>query len=131
MRDLTDALPSRPRVFLAAIGPVGEHGGRVSFAAGLFNSGGVETVTSSPARDPDGIAEEFAASGTPVACLCASDRMYDEHAAAVAGALRRAGAARIWLAGKGRYDGVDDNLYAGCDVIDVLRATLADLEVSE
>ncbi|WP_182909931.1 methylmalonyl-CoA mutase family protein [Microbispora sp. H13382] len=129
LRDRAEALPVRPKVFLAAVGPVGEHAARVSFAAGLFQAGGVETVTSSPATDPAVIAKEFAASGGAVACLCSSDALYAEHASAVAHALRKAGAVRVWLAGKGRYDGVDGNLYAGCDVMDVLRRTLADLEV--
>ncbi|WP_169945434.1 methylmalonyl-CoA mutase family protein [Microbispora sp. H11081] len=131
LRDRAEALPARPAVFLAAVGSAREHAARVSFAAGLFQAGGVETVTSSPAADPDAIAKEFAASGTAVACLCSSDEAYAEHASAVAAALRKAGAVRIWLAGRGRYDGVDGNLYAGCDVLEVLRTTLADLEVDE
>ncbi|MEU9885917.1 methylmalonyl-CoA mutase family protein [Sphaerisporangium sp. NPDC051011] len=130
LRDQVDDRPSRPQVFLAAIGSrVGEHVARASFAADVFHAGGIESITSRPATDPDMIAEEFAASGAVVACLCSSDQMYDEHAATVAEALRKAGAVRIWLAGRGRYDGVDGNLYAGCDVVDVLRTTLADLEV--
>ncbi|MGI5158930.1 methylmalonyl-CoA mutase family protein [Microbispora sp. CA-102843] len=131
LRDRAEALPVRPKVFLAAVGPAGEHGARVSFAAGLFQAGGIETVTSSPATDLDAIAEEFAASGSAVACLCSGDALYADHASAVAHALREAGAVRVWLAGKGRYDGVDGNLYAGCDVLDVLRTTLAVLEVDE
>jgi len=131
LRDLAEALPVRPKVFLAAVGPVREHAARVSFAEGVFGSGGIETVTSSPATDPDAVAEEFAASGGAVACLCSSDALYAEHASAVAQALREAGAVRVWLAGRGRYDDVDGNLYAGCDVLDVLRTTLADLEVDE
>ncbi|MBB2747160.1 UNVERIFIED_ORG: methylmalonyl-CoA mutase [Microbispora rosea subsp. rosea] len=131
VRDRAEALPVRPKVFLAAVGPAGEYGARVSFTAGLFQAGGIETVTSSPATDPDAIAEEFAASGSAVACLCSGDALYSEHASAVARALRKAGAVRVWLAGRGRYDGVDGNLYAGCDVIEVLRTTLADLEVDE
>ena len=48
----------------------------------------------------------------------------------VAAALRRAGAKKVWLAGKGRYEGVDANLHAGCDVLAVLRETFDDLEVT-
>jgi len=131
LRDRAEALPVRPKVFLAAVGPAGEHAARVSFAAGLFQAGGVETVTSSPAADPEAIAKEFAVSGAAVACVCSSDTLYAEHTSAVARALRAAGAVRVWLAGRGRYDGVDANLYAGCDVLEVLRTTLADVEVDE
>ncbi|NUR91037.1 MAG: hypothetical protein HOY71_43775 [Nonomuraea sp.] len=48
----------------------------------------------------------------------------------MAAALRRAGARRIWLAGKGDYEGVDGNLFTGCDALAVLRTTLDDLEVT-
>ncbi|MEU7940370.1 methylmalonyl-CoA mutase subunit beta [Microbispora bryophytorum] len=129
LRDLADAQPSRPTVFLATIGPVAAHTARAAFAANLFAAGGVATVTSGPGTDPAAIAAAFRDCGTPVACLCSSDRLYGEHAAAVAAALREAGARTIWLAGKGEYEGVDATLYAGCDALGVLRATFDELGV--
>ncbi|WP_432862657.1 methylmalonyl-CoA mutase subunit beta [Microbispora rosea] len=130
LRDLADAQPSRPTVFLATIGPVAAHTARAAFAANLFAAGGVATVTSGPGTDPAAIAAAFRDSGTPVACLCSGDRLYGEHAAAVAAALREAGARTVWLAGKGEYEGVDATLYAGCDALGVLRATFDDLGVA-
>ncbi|MEN3538950.1 methylmalonyl-CoA mutase subunit beta [Microbispora sp. ZYX-F-249] len=130
LRDLADAQPSRPSVFLATIGPVAAHTARAAFAANLFAAGGVATVTSGPGTDPAAIAAAFRDRGTPVACLCSSDRLYGEHAAAVAAALREAGARRVWLAGKGEYEGVDATLYAGCDALEVLRTTFDDLGVN-
>ncbi|MEV7808697.1 methylmalonyl-CoA mutase subunit beta [Microbispora sp. NPDC088329] len=130
LRDLADAQPSRPTVFLATIGPVAAHTARAAFAANLFAAGGVATVTSGPGTDPAAIAEAFRDCGTPVACLCSSDRLYGEHAAAVAAALREAGARTVWLAGRGEYEGVDAALYAGCDALGVLRATFDELGVS-
>lgn len=130
LRDLADAQAERPRVFLATIGPIAAHTARATFAANLFAAGGIETVTSGAGTDPAEIAEAFRAAGTPVACLCSSDRLYGEHAAAVAAALRAAGARRIWLAGKGEHGDVDANLYAGCDALDVLRTTFDDLGVT-
>ncbi|GIH73852.1 putative methylmalonyl-CoA mutase small subunit MutA [Planobispora longispora] len=130
LRDLADARDERPSVFLATIGPVAAHTARASFAANLFQAGGVATVLSGPETDPGRIAAAFAASGTPVACLCSSDRLYGEHAEAVAAALRAAGARKVWLAGKGSYAGVDAALYAGCDALAVLRETFDDLEVA-
>ncbi|MEV7006983.1 methylmalonyl-CoA mutase family protein [Streptosporangium sp. NPDC051022] len=151
LRDLADAQEVRPSVFLATIGPVAAHTARASFAANLFQAGGIATVTA-PARqaadpagaagaagtagtagttaDPALIAEAFAASGARIACLCSSDRLYGEHAEAVAAALREAGARKVWLAGKGEYAGVDATLYAGCDALGVLRTTFEDLEVA-
>ncbi|GAA0398489.1 methylmalonyl-CoA mutase family protein [Microbispora corallina] len=130
LRDLADALPERPVVFLATIGPVAAHTARASFAANLFGAGGIATVSGGPGTDPAAVAAAFRDAGTPVACLCSSDRLYGEHAAAVAVALREAGARKIWLAGKGDYEGVDATLYAGCDALDVLRTTFDDLGVT-
>ncbi|WP_433423544.1 methylmalonyl-CoA mutase family protein [Microtetraspora malaysiensis] len=130
LRDLADAQDERPTVFLATIGPVAVHTARASFAANLFAAGGVATVTSGPGTDAAAIAAAFRDAGTPVACLCSSDRLYGERAEAVAAALREAGARRVWLAGKGEYEGVDDRVYAGCDALGVLRTTFDDLGVT-
>ncbi|GAA1016802.1 methylmalonyl-CoA mutase [Acrocarpospora pleiomorpha] len=129
LRDQADARPQRPLVFLATIGPVAVHTARASFAANLFAAGGIATVTSGPGVDPAALAEAFRDAGTPVACICSSDRLYGEHAEAVAAALRAAGARRIWLAGKGEYAGVDDTIRVGGDALDALRKTFADLGI--
>ncbi|NUP83608.1 MAG: methylmalonyl-CoA mutase small subunit [Nonomuraea sp.] len=130
LRDAADARPERPKVFLATIGPTAAHTARASFAANLFHAGGLATETAGPGADPEQIATAFAVSGAAVACLCSTDKLYAQHAQAVAVALRKAGARRIWLAGKGDYEGVDACLYAGCDALAVLRQTFEDLEVS-
>jgi methylmalonyl-CoA mutase len=130
LRDAADAAAERPRVFLATLGTIAQYTARASFAANLFRAGGIETVESGPGLDAAAIGEAFAASGTQVACLCSGDRIYAEHAAEVAGALRAAGARRVWLAGKGDYKDVDSHLHAGCDALGVLRTTLEDLGVA-
>ncbi|GAA4304084.1 hypothetical protein GCM10023178_72390 [Actinomadura luteofluorescens] len=99
------------------------HTARASFAANLFQAGGIETVTGAP--------EEFGTSGAAVACICSSDALYEERAADAARVLREAGAVKVWLAGKGTYEGVDDRVHAGCDAIEVLETTLRDLGVNE
>ncbi|WP_433232172.1 methylmalonyl-CoA mutase family protein [Actinomadura formosensis] len=127
LRDRSDAhaaaTGARPRVFLATLGPIAVHTARASFAANLFQAGGIETVGGAP--------EEFGASGAAVACICSSDRLYEERAADAARILREAGAVKVWLAGKGTYEGVDDHVHAGCDAVGVLETTLHDLGVSE
>lgn len=119
LRDRTDALAQRPRVYLATLGPLAAHSARAGFAANLFQAAGLACVT--------GPVEEY--DGTPVACLCSSDTLYADEAAAAAAALKAAGARHVWLAGKGAYDGVDGTLFAGCDALAVLRQTLDLLEV--
>ncbi|TDC97748.1 methylmalonyl-CoA mutase subunit beta [Actinomadura sp. 7K507] len=127
LRDRSDAhagaTGARPRVFLATLGPIAVHTARASFAANLFQAGGIETVSGAP--------EEFGTSGTSVACLCSSDKVYGEQAAEAARVLREAGAVKVWLAGKGTYEGVDSGVYAGCDAIGVLETTLHELGVNE
>ncbi|MEU6126318.1 hypothetical protein ABZ831_31105, partial [Streptomyces sp. NPDC047123] len=112
------------RVFLAALGPAAAHTARATFAANLFQAGGIEAVHEPATVDPATAAEAFRASGATVACLCSNDTFYAEQAEAVAQALTAAGAARVYLAGRGEYAGVDAYVFAGCDAVDVLSSTL-------
>lgn len=113
LRDRSDAAAQRPTVFLAALGTEAQHSARTGFATNLFAAGGIETVT--------GAAADFAASGTPVACICGPDKLYAEHADDTARALRDAGAQLVWLAGKHETSGVDGYLHVGCDALAVLE----------
>jgi len=118
------ATGERPKVFLAAIGPAAAHTARSSFAANLFQAGGIQPVLGEGA-DAAALAEAFAASGAAVACLCSSDRLYAEQAEGVAAALGAAGAQRVLLAGRpGELPGVDGYVFTGCDAVAVLRSTL-------
>ncbi|MEU7581205.1 methylmalonyl-CoA mutase small subunit [Streptomyces sp. NPDC041068] len=115
---------ARPRVFLAALGPAAAHTARATFAANLFQAGGIEPVHEPVTVDAGTVAEAFKASGATVACLCSSDALYAEQAEAVAQALKGAGAERVFLAGRGEYADVDAYVYAGCDAVAVLSSTL-------
>ncbi|MFI7502918.1 methylmalonyl-CoA mutase family protein [Streptomyces sp. NPDC049687] len=109
------ATGSRPRVFLATIGPAAAHTARAAFAANLFQAGGIEPVT-------EGTFEE---SGATEVCLCSSDALYEERAESLAVELRAAGASHVFLAGRpGQYPDVDTYVFAGCDAVAVLSATL-------
>ncbi|GAB6901560.1 methylmalonyl-CoA mutase family protein [Kineosporia succinea] len=115
LRDAADACPERPRVFLATIGPVAVHTARASFAAGLFQAGGLATPSAA-----DGVS--FEDSGATVACLASSDKVYAEQAEAVARELKEAGARHVLLAGRpGDYAGVDGYVFTGVDALAVLR----------
>ncbi|MFC9233045.1 methylmalonyl-CoA mutase family protein [Streptomyces decoyicus] len=128
---------ARPKVFLAALGPVAAHTARVAFAANLFQAGGIETVAEPAPVGAESVAEAFARSGAQIACLCSSDAVYGEQAAAVAAALKSAGALRVHLAGKPgerREEwvaaGVDSFVFAGCDAVEVLSSALDVMEVA-
>ncbi|MGW0568259.1 methylmalonyl-CoA mutase family protein [Streptomyces tauricus] len=115
------ATGTRPRVYLASIGPAAAHTARTSFVSNLFRAGGIEPVT-------DGSFED---SGATEACLCSSDALYEEQAASTARALRTAGARHVFLAGRpGKYPDVDAYVFAGCDAVAVLSATLDRMGVS-
>ncbi|MFE5514263.1 methylmalonyl-CoA mutase family protein [Streptomyces sp. NPDC056529] len=115
------ATGTRPRVYLAALGPAAAHSARLTFAANLFQAGGIEPVT-------EGTFEE---SGAREACLCSSDALYEERAEATAAELRAAGAEHVLLAGRpGQYSGVDTYLFAGCDAVALLTTALDRMGVS-
>jgi methylmalonyl-CoA mutase len=129
LRDRSDAAPTRPTVFLAALGPVAAHAARVGFAGNLFQAAGIQPVVGTGALDD--IVAAFRDSGSAVACLCSSDKVYADAAEPTVAALRAAGAQHIWLAGKLEVPGVDGLLFAGCDALSALRTTLDRLGVSE
>ncbi|GAA2994450.1 methylmalonyl-CoA mutase family protein [Streptomyces lactacystinicus] len=129
LRDRSDArvavVGARPALFLASIGNASAHTARTTFAANLFQAGGIATA-SAESVDPAAFAEAFRASGATVACLCSSDALYAEHASPVAEALKAAGARRVLLAGRlGELpSGVDEFIFAGGDAIAVLTSLL-------
>ncbi|KMS76890.1 methylmalonyl-CoA mutase [Streptomyces viridochromogenes] len=115
------ATGSRPRVFLAALGPAAAHTARLTFASNLFQAGGIEPVTGGT----------FEESGATEVCLCSSDALYEEQAESVAAGFRSAGATHVFLAGRpGQYTEVDSYVFAGCDAVAVLSATLDRMGVS-
>jgi methylmalonyl-CoA mutase len=131
--ELLAASGTRPRIALLALGPESVSAARSSFAANLFQAGGIETtlvsVSVSPALDADALAKELGNAGAPIACLCSSDAVYAEHAVSAARALVAAGTRRIWLAGRPGEQagalgeaGITDYVYVGCDALAALQA---------
>ncbi|MFF7234851.1 methylmalonyl-CoA mutase subunit beta [Streptomyces collinus] len=115
------ATGARPRIYLATLGPAAAYTARSTFAANLFQAGGIEPVTAGAFED----------SGATEAVLCSSDDLYAEQAARAAESLRAAGARHVFLAGRpAAYAGVDSYVFAGCDAVDVLSATLDRMGVS-
>lgn len=119
-RDRSDALLARtghrPRVFLAALGPVAAHSGRVGFAVNLFQAGGVEPVIAS--GNADELVAAFAESGATIACLCSADKVYAEQADEVSDKLAEAGA-QVWIAGRTELaqGNIVQSIQLGCDAL--------------
>jgi methylmalonyl-CoA mutase len=138
LREAADAASERsgerPAVFLANLGPTAEHDARARWARNLFAAGGIAALADDGFDSPEAAAQAFRASGAQVACLCGSDRGYAEMGAATAEALRKAGAVRVYVAGKpGELEGagIDEFLYDGIDVVAALERLHDVLKVGE
>jgi methylmalonyl-CoA mutase len=134
LRDASDrmlaATGARPRVFLANLGKLSDFTARALFAKNFFEAGGIEAISNDGFARRDDMIAAFKASGASLVCLCASDKVYAAEAADAAKALTAAGATHVYLAGRPgeresalKQSGVQDFIYAGCDVIGALRAT--------
>lgn len=139
------ATGTRPAVLLVQLGTAAEYTARATYAKAFFETGGLRTVThevaagTEPGTGALGDALRAAASGEGVqlACLCSSDARYAEDGASAAGAVAGAGLARSYVAGRpgGLGEGLlaagaDELVYAGCDVLDVLRRALDTIGVA-
>jgi methylmalonyl-CoA mutase len=135
LRDRADAITAsrgkRPSIFLANLGPVAAFTARATYAKNVFEAGGIEAPGNDGFADEASLAAAFKASGSKIACLCSSDAVYAERAIAAAAALKQAGAAHIYLAGRPgeaeaalRAAGVGSFVYMGCDLVALLDETL-------
>ncbi len=133
-RDRSDAMlaatGSRPRAFLATLGPLAAYTVRAGFARNLLHAGGIDTVEAGPTTGADEVTAAFGQAGAPVAVLCSTDALYAERAAETVAALRAAGARHILLAGAVDAPGLDGHLKAGGDALAVIDAVYAALEGS-
>ncbi|MCC6677914.1 MAG: methylmalonyl-CoA mutase small subunit [Phycisphaerales bacterium] len=127
----TDQCGSRPRVALAAIGPVAERLPRVNFCRNLFAAGGFEVLGGEGDGSIAAAAAAFAASGAHLTVICGSDEQYTQAVPALAPLLRSAGAHQIILAGNPgpaeaayRAAGVDRFVFVRCDVVALLSELL-------
>jgi methylmalonyl-CoA mutase len=131
---------SRPKVFLANLGPLAAFTARARWAKNFFEAGGIEAITNDGfagiaadgTTDLDALVAAFRASGAKLACICSSDAAHADEAEAAARALANAAAGHIYLAGRPRQaeaklrnSGVKTFIYASCDVLATLQAAHA------
>jgi methylmalonyl-CoA mutase len=135
LRDLSDAhlakTGSRPKVFLANLGPVAAFTARATFAKNFFEAGGIKAVTNEGFSDPGKLREAFIASNAKLSCICSTDEIYENHAVEAAQTLRDAGSGPIFLAGRPgdsektlTGSGITTFIYTGCDTLKVLSEAL-------
>lgn len=135
LRDISDAthalVGARPRVFLANLGPVAAFTARATFTKNLFEAGGVEALANEGFASLEALVEAYKASGAKLACLCSSDKIYSTQAVEAAQALARAGASRIYLAGRPGdlaeplgLAGVNGYIHTGCDALEMIEGAI-------
>ena len=131
LRDASDrwlaATGARPKIFLANLGTPADFSARATFAKNFFEAGGIEPV-GGESLDAPALAATVKTADTALVCLCSTDKVYEKQAAAVAEALKAAGARHIYLAGrpgereaKWRAAGVQSFIYEGCDALATLK----------
>ncbi len=125
LRDAADAAGTRPKVFLANLGPVAAFTARATWAANVFEAGGIEALQNDGFESAEAAAAAFAQSGADIAILCSSDEVYETLGADTAKAIGEAGAQHVYLAGRPSDTlsaaGVGTFVYAGCDILAVLN----------
>jgi len=136
LRDASDAWleehGERPKIFLATLGPIPEHIARATFAKNFFEAGGFETVGGDgPLETAAAAADAFDASDASLAVICSSDARHVEMAEDAATVLKARGAREVLLAGRPgdhenawRAAGVDDFIFLGADVLEILNGLL-------
>ena len=118
-----------PKVLLACLGTRRDFGGREGFTANLFQVGGIEPVVAEGAT-PEDFARQLKETGSTIAVLCSSAKVYADQGVAVAEALRAAGAEQVLVAGQikelgeGGEAAVDGNVFDGMNVVELLTNTL-------
>jgi methylmalonyl-CoA mutase len=119
---------SRPRVYLAALGPEPRHRSRVAYMREWLEAGGFEAFYDGGSATAEEAVERLKASGAPLACLCGDDVSYAAQAGAVARSIKASGVKGLALAGRPgdrepewRAAGVDDFIFAGGDAVAALE----------
>ncbi len=125
---------NRPMVFLANMGAPADFTARATFAKNFFEAGGIEAAMGPGAAESGSLGDQFKAAGAEFGVVCGSDLQYEQHGADVISALKTAGCKRVYMAGKASEAdayfsaGLDEMIFLGCDVVDVLERAYEALE---
>ncbi|MGH6663471.1 MAG: methylmalonyl-CoA mutase family protein [Pseudolabrys sp.] len=119
---------ARPKVFLANLGKISDFTARAMFAKNFYEAGGIEAPSNDGFKDQAAMIAALKASGTKLACLCSSDKVYAEQAVDAAKALTAVGAIVHFASRPGeneekwRQAGVKTFIFTGCDAVSTLQA---------
>jgi methylmalonyl-CoA mutase len=130
MTGFVERTGSRARVFLAAMGPVGQHQARADFSAAFFAAGGYDVLATGEFDTPERAAQAAAASGSPIVVLCSADDTYPAIVPRFCALLKAARPdVTVVLAGypavhaeNFRKAGIDEFIHVRANVVEVLRS---------
>ncbi|MEJ8473881.1 methylmalonyl-CoA mutase family protein [Roseibium algae] len=139
LRELADTQAGgAPNVFLACLGPLSHFTARATWVANAFAAGGVNCLGGVVYDSFEDMLEAFKVSGSSIACLVSSDKVYADQAEAAARSLKAAGAEYLYLAGKPgdeqvayKAAGVDTFIFAGCNLLGLLQAAHARFGIAD
>jgi methylmalonyl-CoA mutase len=122
---------ARPKIFLANLGRPQNFAAAAAFAVNFFAAAGIEAVSNEGFETPQEAA--FRASGCTIACICTQQVVSMQTLIEAARALRGAGAARVYLAGRDPGEaatawceaGVTEFICGYCDALAILEDALA------
>jgi methylmalonyl-CoA mutase len=124
----------KPKVFLAAMGPVNQHKARADFSRGFFEVGGFEVEYQGPKgfENPEDAVKAAVESEAHVVTICSTDDTYPELVPSIVKELRQQKENMITvLAGypkdqieEHKKNGIDEFIYLGADAYAILENLL-------
>lgn len=122
LRDACDALPRRPKLFLANWGKPRDYLDSATFARNLFAVGGIEAVGDQGYADKDALLKAARESGASLIVLCTGAEKRAAEGADLIAALRTLKPLRLYAVGA--VAGADVALGEDADVVALLREAL-------
>jgi len=121
---------SRPKVFLANMGPIPQHKARADFSTGFFQVGGFEVIGNDGFGTVGQAAQAALASGAPIVVICSTDESYPELVPPLTQQIKAAKPdTLVILAGyptdqveAHRAAGVDDFIHVRANVVEMLSS---------
>ncbi len=107
LRNLSDEVLAlnghRPNVFLANIGKAADFTARATWAKSYFETGGIEALGNNGFGNNEELIEAYKTSGSTIACLCSTDKLYEQEAVTLAKELLKAGAEAIYIVARPKF----------------------------
>ncbi len=123
---------TRPKIFLANMGPLRKHKARADFSRGFFEVAGFDVIYPDGFDTPEAAAAAALKSGTKIICICSTDDNYPEIVAPITSKIKEVNPDLVViLAGYPKEQiedhknaGVDEFIFMGADVYSICKKLL-------